>query len=70
VITNIIGVRIKELRKRLGLSQERLALKAGLDRTYFAGVESGVRNITVKSLEKIIVALETTWSEFFCEMED
>lgn len=65
MITEKIGLRVKELRNALGLSQEKLALKAGIDRTYLAGVEQGKRNPSIKSLEKIINALEVTFSEFF-----
>ena len=41
MITEKVGRRIKDLRSNLGLSQEKLALKADLDRTYIAGVENG-----------------------------
>ena len=49
----------------MGLSQEKLALKADLDRTYIAGVENGKRNLSVRSLEKIINALDVSFQEFF-----
>ena len=56
MITDKVGNRIKELRKEEGISQEKLAFKAELDRTYVAGVESGKRNLSIKSLEKILIA--------------
>lgn len=65
MITEKVGLKIKELRNMQGLSQEKLALKAELDRTYLAGVEQGKRNPTLKSLEKIIDALGVSCSEFF-----
>lgn len=65
MITEIIGSRIRDLRTAMGLSQEKLALKADLDRTYLAGVENGKRNLSIKSLEKIINALEVSFQEFF-----
>ena len=68
MINEKIGLRIKELRTSLGLSQEKLALKAEIDRTYLAGVEQGKRNPSIKSLEKIIEALEVNFSEFFKDM--
>ena len=68
MITEKIGLRIKALRTSLGLSQEKLALKAEIDRTYLAGVEQGKRNPSIKSLEKIIEALEVNFSEFFKDM--
>lgn len=64
MITEKIGSRIKELRKEKGISQEKLAFSADLDRTV-AGVESGKRNPSVKSLEKILVALDVSFEEFF-----
>ena len=68
MITEKIGLRIKELRTTLGLSQEKLALKAEIDRTYLAGVEQGKRNPSIRSLEKIINALGVNFSEFFKDM--
>jgi len=60
-----IGQRIRELRKTLEISQEALAYKAEVDRTYITDVENGRRNVSVEILEKIIVALGVTISEFF-----
>ena len=60
-----VGNRIRQLRKELLLSQESLAFKAGLDRPYIASVENGKRNLSIMSLEKIIVALDCSMAEFF-----
>ena len=65
MITEAVGQRIKEFRAIQGLSQEKLALKADLDRTYIAGVEQGKRNISLKSLEKIVEALGVSFEDFF-----
>ena len=65
MITVKMGNRIRDLRNKMGLSQEKLALKAGVDRTYLAGIESGKRNATITSIEKIVIALEITLSDFF-----
>ena len=54
MITEKVGLRIKALRNESGITQEKLALKAEVDRTYLAGAEIGKRNISLKSLEKII----------------
>ncbi|HPJ81975.1 MAG TPA: helix-turn-helix transcriptional regulator [Saccharofermentans sp.] len=51
------GLRVKELRHSLGISQEELAEKAGVHRTYIGMIERGEKNITLKSLSKIAVAL-------------
>lgn len=68
MILNDVGQRIRELRANMGLSQEKLALKADIDRTYLAGVERGKRNISLLSLEKILNALEISFREFFSEI--
>jgi len=60
-----IGLRIKELRKANGLSQEQLALKAEIDRTYMASVENGKRNVAIVNIEKILSALEISFTQFF-----
>ncbi|WP_039944426.1 helix-turn-helix domain-containing protein [Thermicanus aegyptius] len=51
------GQRVRELRARCGMSQEMLAHRAGLDRTYISGVERGERNISIVNIEKIASAL-------------
>ncbi|MDY5026496.1 helix-turn-helix domain-containing protein [Bariatricus sp. HCP28S3_E4] len=68
MITEKVGNRIKEIRKENGISQEKLAFKAELDRTYIAGVESGKRNASIKSLEKILIALGVSFEDFFKNM--
>lgn len=65
MILNDVGQRVKELRNKQGLSQEKLALKADIDRTYLAGVELGKRNLSIKSLDKILKALDVSFHDFF-----
>ncbi len=65
MITTKLGYRIRELRTKIGLSQEKFAQKIGMDRTYFASVELGKRNISIINLEKIADGLEVTLSELF-----
>ena len=60
-----IGLRIKEYRTNLKLTQEALAFKAEVDKTYLNEVENGKRNVSVINLEKIIYALEVTIRDFF-----
>jgi transcriptional regulator with XRE-family HTH domain len=64
-----IGQRIKELRKLLELSQESLAYKAEVDRTYVTDVENGRRNVSIEILERIIKALDVSIAEFFNSKE-
>ena len=60
-----IGLRIKELRAKKELTQEGLAWKAELNRTFMNHIENGRKNISMESLEKIISGLETNAKEFF-----
>jgi transcriptional regulator with XRE-family HTH domain len=60
-----VGTRIRELRKNLELSQEALALKAEVDRTYVTDVENGRRNVSLEILERLIKALNVSIAEFF-----
>ncbi|MDD3024681.1 MAG: helix-turn-helix transcriptional regulator [Syntrophomonadaceae bacterium] len=65
MITKDLGDRIKALRSETGLSQEKFALKIGIDRTYFASVEAGRRNISICNLKKIAEGLGVSLSELF-----
>ena len=64
-----IGHRIKELRKKIGISQEALANQAEVDRTYVTDVENGRRNVSVKILERLIKALNASFADFFDSKE-
>lgn len=65
MITEKVGERIKLLRRKLEISQEELAYRSGIHRTYIASLEVGKRNISIVTLEKIVMALEVSMSEFF-----
>lgn len=60
-----VGKRIKELRNKLGISQEELGFRSGVHRTYIASLEVGKRNVSIATLEKIVIVLEVSLSEFF-----
>jgi transcriptional regulator with XRE-family HTH domain len=61
-----IGLRIKELRTEQNLTQEAVAWKAEVDRTFMNHVENGKRNVSVDTLEKIIcTGLGITFKDFF-----
>jgi transcriptional regulator with XRE-family HTH domain len=62
-----VGINIKKYRKMLNISQEELAERAGLHRTYIGGVERGERNITLDSLQVIAVALNVAPVELIVE---
>ncbi|MBM3204499.1 helix-turn-helix transcriptional regulator [Candidatus Uhrbacteria bacterium] len=53
------GERLRELRKQKNLSQEEVALKSGLHRTYVSDVERGSRNVSLRNIEKLAKALGT-----------
>ncbi len=59
------GQALKELREKEGLSQEKFALKIGMDRTYYASVEAGKRNISLQNIKKIADGFEMSISELF-----
>lgn len=60
-----IGLRIKTLREKAGISQLELSNLADLDRTYISSVENGKRNISIVNIEKIANALRISMYEFF-----
>lgn len=64
-----VGQRIRVLRKKIGLSQEALALKAEVDRTYVTDVENGRRNVSVEIMERLIKALDVSFTDFFNSKE-
>lgn len=59
------GSRVRELRKRRGLSQEELSLKVGLHRTYIGMIERAEKNITLINIEKFADALDVTVKGLF-----
>ncbi|WP_053376059.1 helix-turn-helix domain-containing protein [Paenibacillus sp. FJAT-27812] len=68
-LTKLIGQRIRQLRKAKNLTQEELGEKADLQSQYIGGVERGERNISLETLEKIIVGLKMTPAKFFAFSE-
>jgi transcriptional regulator with XRE-family HTH domain len=66
-IQTTIGLRIKELRTEKNLTQEAVAFKAEIDRTFMNHVENGKRNVSIETLEKIIChGFEISIQDFFC----
>lgn len=59
------GLKVREIRKQKGLSQEELAYKADLHRTYIGMIERAEKNITLINIEKIANALEINIYHFF-----
>jgi len=63
------GKRVRALRQSMGISQEDLAERASLHRTYIGMIERGEKNITLSNIEKVATALEVTISELFDSRE-
>jgi transcriptional regulator with XRE-family HTH domain len=59
------GQRVREERNKLGLSQEELASRADVHRTYIGMIERAEKNITLENIEKICKALNLSLSKFF-----
>ncbi len=59
------GIKVRNERLRLGLSQEELASKADVHRTYIGMIERAEKNITLQNIEKIARALNISIAEFF-----
>ena len=60
-----VGLRIKELRAGLGLSQEAFAYSIEMSRTYFAEGEAGKRNVSIENIERIASGLDVSLRGFF-----
>lgn len=59
------GERVRELRLARNLSQEALAFKAGVHRTYLGGIERGERNPSLKNITALAKALNVTLAQLF-----
>jgi transcriptional regulator with XRE-family HTH domain len=65
VVHEKFGKRIKELRSEYKMTQEDLAFKVGVDRSYMGFLERGEKNPTLKNIAKIAEVLKVTLSELF-----
>lgn len=64
-----LGLRIKELRQEKGISQEKFAELADLDRTYISGIESGKRNVSIDVVSRIARVFGISISELFINID-
>ena len=69
-IQEVFGACVRRFRTETGLSQEKFALKINMDRTYFASVESGRRNISIENIKKIADGLNLSLSELFSAVDN
>lgn len=68
-IKTFFGNRVRDERQRKGLSQEELAVRAGVHRTYIGMIERAEKNITIVNIERIAIALEMEICELFKQRE-
>ena len=66
-IIKVFGVNLKKYRNKIGLSQEALAEKCGLHRTYISSIECFKRSISLYNIQKIADALEIDTYKLFIE---
>ena len=59
------GNRCKHLRGQMGLSQEKISLLIGMDRTYYSSIEKGKRNVSICNIEKTAKGFSVTMDELF-----
>ena len=63
------GASVRERRKQLGLSQEALAERADLHRTYVSDIENGLRNISLENIQRLSQALDIPLAALFSRVE-
>lgn len=68
-ILNRFGYAVRRIRQDRHISQERLADRCGLHRTYISDVELGKRNVSLENIEKMAHAFDMTMAELFTEVE-
>jgi transcriptional regulator with XRE-family HTH domain len=64
-VKTLFGQRVRELREKMGISQEEFADRAGLHRTYVGGIERGERNVSLENIVKLARALGRNPGELF-----
>ena len=68
-ILNRFGYAVRRIRQDRHISQEQLADRCGLHRTYISDVELGKRNVSLENIEKMALAFGMTMAELFTEVE-
>lgn len=66
---DLVGRNVRRVRVVKGISQERLAFDAGVDRSYLGGMERGEANPTVDVLDKLAITLGVPLAELFSDLE-
>ena len=63
------GQAVRKIRRDQGISQEELAERCGLHRTYISDVELGKRNVSLENIERIAISLNRSLVELFLEVK-
>lgn len=69
-LQDIVARNVRRMRVRIGISQDELAHRCGLHRTYVGGIERAERNISLGSIEKLAGALGVKAAALLCEGDD
>lgn len=69
-IKKAFGLALKKIRSDSGISQEKFAIQIGMDRTYYASVEAGKRNISIDNIEKIVSGFNLSMPDFFSIVDE
>ena len=69
-IVKVFGINLRKYRLSIGLSQEKLAEKCGLHRTYISDIERFQRSISLENIQRIANALEIDTYKLFLEVKD
>jgi transcriptional regulator with XRE-family HTH domain len=59
------GRAVRRIREEQGINQEEAAERCGLHRTYYSGIERGVRNVSLVNIERVSKGLKTRMPELF-----
>ncbi len=63
-VVGVIGIVIRRLRKRAGISQERLAAESGIDRSYVGRVERHGASVGIATMDALLTTIRVSWAEF------
>jgi transcriptional regulator with XRE-family HTH domain len=68
-VRKLVGRNLRQYREKVGVSQEELAYRAGIDRTYVSGIERGIRNPTVLVLQGLAAVLKVRPAELLADVD-
>jgi transcriptional regulator with XRE-family HTH domain len=68
-VRKLVGRNVRQNRERVGVSQEELAYRAGIDRTYVSGIERGIRNPTVLVLQDLAGVLKVRPADLLADVD-